>query len=122
MALLVTHAAGSAAAAQEGPVLDDLRLSRGDFQALTRQGFVSAESRRGRRPVYKLRWRRGGKQQVRYLGQDPARAEEVRLELEALQFRRRCARYVIRLMGAARPHLRRAKRLLAAHAAAHGWH
>ena len=51
-----------------------LGLGPADRAALARQGFVAAEWRRrgGRRwgPYFKLRWRRGGVQRVRYLGRE----------------------------------------------------
>ena len=64
-----------------------LRLTEADLQSLSRQGCVSAErpssgSRRG--TVFKLRWRLGRKQRVRYLGRDPGRANAVRIMLKAL--------------------------------------
>jgi hypothetical protein len=78
-----TVTAGIDASDRDG--LAGLRLSPGDRTALARQGFVSTEFREGRRPFYKLRWRRGGRQHTRYLGQEPARAERVRAALDRLQ-------------------------------------
>ena len=51
----------------EFPALAALRLTAGDLEALAVQGFVG-EERRGNRTYYKLRFRRAGKQVVRYVG------------------------------------------------------
>lgn len=51
--------------------------------ALTQQGFV-AEEPRGNRRRYKLRFRRDGRQTVRYVG-SAERAEAVKRELNQLQ-------------------------------------
>ena len=101
-------------------VLAPLRLTAEDYQALARQGFVAREVRPGCRPYYKLRWRCDRRQQTRYLGQDPARAERVRAALESLQRPLRAARQLTRLLGEARLRLRTAKRLLEPQAEASG--
>src|SRR5262249_45844908 len=75
----------------------------------------------GRRPFYKLRWRRGGRQHTRYLGHELARAEQVRAALERLQRPYRVARQLARLMGEARNRLREVKRLLEPRAQAQGF-
>jgi hypothetical protein len=99
-----------------------LRLSPEDIHALARQGFVVAEFRQRRGPYYKLRWRRGVRQCVRYLGSDPDRAQEVRAALEVLQAPHRIGRQIVRLMAEARKHLFHAKRSLRVSAAAQGSH
>jgi hypothetical protein len=113
-----------AGAAGDCNLLAGLGLSEEDYRALARQGFLAAEfRRRGRRrlgPYYKLRWRRGGRQRVRYVGQDPARAERLRAALDDLQRPARLARQLSRLMDEARRHLRRAKEALAPHLAGQG--
>ena len=65
----------------EFPALAALRLRVGDLEELAEQGFV-CEERRGNRTYYKLRFRRAGKQIVRY-GAD--RAAIVEAELAMLQ-------------------------------------
>jgi len=117
----MTGATGSASDADGQDGLAGLRLSPGDLQALARQGFVATEARQGRGPSYKLRWRRGGRQRVRYLGPDPGRAEQVRAALEALQRPHRIARRVAQLLGEARKRLLNVKRLLEPHADACGF-
>ncbi len=83
-----------------------------ELAALCRQGFVS-EERRGKRLYYKLRFRCNGKQRVRYLGRDAARAAEVREELWKLQEPRRTELELARLDRTARRMLREAKATLA---------
>ena len=67
----------------EYPSLASLRLTAADWEELAHQGFVS-EERRGRRKYYKLRFRSGGKQVVRYIG-SADRAATVHRELKILQ-------------------------------------
>lgn len=69
--------------ATDYPALARLRLDDDDWQALARQGFVGHEQRGGRK-YWKLRFRRGGRQQVRYVGGDE-QARQVTEELEQLQ-------------------------------------
>ena len=116
----MTDAQPPAAAREDA--LAGLRLHPADLRALARQGFVSAEFRGGRGPSYKLRWRRNGRRRVRCLGRDAGRAARVRAELERLRRPLRAARLAARLMAEAHKRLRRAKRLLAARAAAQGYH
>ena len=103
-----------------------LALPAEDLEALTRQGFVAAEPRRrGGRPLgpfFKLRWRRSGRQRVRYLGKDPARADAVRAALEGLRRPVRLARQAARLLAEARKRLRQVKQALAPRLAAGGLH
>src|SRR6185295_4287514 len=66
-------------------VLEELGLTRDEVAALKRQGFVSAEPRRKNIQIFKLRFRMSGRQQVRYLGCDPAVAAAVERELRGLQ-------------------------------------
>ena len=79
------------------------------WDALRLQGTVAAERRARGRPVYKLRFRIRGRQIVRYLGTDPALAEEVRQELAQLQRPRRVERQLRRLRQEAATALRQAK-------------
>jgi hypothetical protein len=113
-------AAASTGDARSPGALAGLGLADADLQALARQGFVAAEFRRLRPPYFKLRWRRDGRQRVRYLGQDPARAEQVRAALERLQRPRRNGRLAARLLAEARKRLLDARRLLEPRADADG--
>jgi hypothetical protein len=61
------------------------RIDREDLAALAVQGFVSTEVRPSGQVTYKLRWRRDGRQRVRYLGSDPAVAARVQAAVETLQ-------------------------------------
>ena len=74
----------NAASAGEFPVLAALRLDDRDLQALSRQGFVAHEQRNGR-SHHKLRFRRDGRQRVRYV---PHAAVALEKELHALQQQR----------------------------------
>ena len=67
----------------EFPALASLRLTADELEELANQGFVS-EERRGHRTYYKLRFRCGGKQVVRYIG-SADRAAIVNEELSILQ-------------------------------------
>ena len=68
------------------PALGQLRLDAHDLEALTDQGFITAETR-GQSTRHKLRFRRQGRQVVRYLPQ--ALVENIRAELAKLQAPRR---------------------------------
>ncbi len=95
----------------------ELGLSGEDCQALARQGFLAADYcwKGGRRlgPYYKLRWRRDGRQCVRYVGGDPDRVERISAALENLQRPLHLARCLAQLMKEARRRLRSAKHVLA---------
>ncbi|WP_139228639.1 hypothetical protein [Planctomicrobium piriforme] len=67
----------------EFPAIAALRLTAEDWAGLAEQGFVCAEQR-GRRSYYKLRFRAGGRQIVRYIGSEE-RAAEIKSELSRLQ-------------------------------------
>ncbi len=62
------------------PCLSALRLEASDYELLRRQGFVAIESR-GQRCYFKLRFRRDGRQVVRYIG-DEIQANAVADELK----------------------------------------
>src|SRR5436190_12381293 len=51
---------------QDFPVLASMRLGDEDLRILTQQGFLNREARRGT-GYFKLRFRRGGKQCVKYV-------------------------------------------------------
>ena len=84
----------------ELPALSRLRLSNADYQALARQGFVARETR-GTRTYFKLRFRRAGKQIVRYLGSQAQLSAQVEQELKQLQRERRSQRTLRQLSLAA---------------------
>jgi hypothetical protein len=81
-------------------LLGQLGFRAEEMAALARQGSVSLEIRLRKGvpagPYYKLRWRQQGRQRVKYLGCDPARASAVRAALLQLQASRRQAREVRR--------------------------
>src|SRR6476660_4134095 len=76
----------------EYPELARLRLATGDLDELRKQGFLSME-RRGNLTIDKLRFRRGGRQVVRSIG-DAAKAAAIKTELDRLQSRRQICREV----------------------------
>jgi len=85
------------------------RLGPAAMAALATQGFVSAELRPSGGVTYKLRWREGGRQIVRYLGSDPGMAGCVRAGLAALQAPRHHQRELARLLAEAAAGLARAR-------------
>lgn len=94
------------------PGLARLRLNAGYLAALARQGFVSKERRSGGRTIFKLRLRHGGRQIVRYIGQDAAVAEQIRRELREMQVAAQRKRELRRLAAAGRELLRSTKERL----------
>ena len=118
----MTGATGSAPDADDQNGLAGLRLSPGDLQALARQGFVATEPRQGRGPSYKLRWRRGGRQRVRYVGRDPVRVGQIRAALENLRHAHWVARRLAQLLAEAHRGIRNAKKLLQLRAEECGGH
>jgi hypothetical protein len=102
--------------------LADLRLTSEDLAALTRQGFVAEELRGQRGPLFKLRFRRQGKQRVRYVGQDPDSARQIQQELANLQAGRRQEQELARLNAKARRLLRETKASLTETVEASGHH
>jgi hypothetical protein len=99
-----------------------LDVEPADVVLLAQQGFVSREYRRGGVLVYKLRWRRGHRQIVRFLGRDANRAAAVQAWLDDLQRPGRLARQATKLLRDARRELRQAKDLLIPRASADGSH
>jgi hypothetical protein len=91
------------------PILAGLRLSEEHCQSLRRGGFVAEERRGSGVRVFKLRFRCGSRQYVRYLGTKPETAEEVRRELDQLQEDVRGDRDLRRWARAARHAVRKAK-------------
>ncbi len=99
----------AAGASVTGPELGRLRLGAEELAALARQGFVCGEGRGPGLARYKLRFRCAGRQRVKYLGSDPARAGRVRQELGALQALSRLDRRLARGTRAANRALRAVK-------------
>jgi len=102
----------------EFPLLASLRISADDLRELARQGFV-CEEKRGNREYYKLRFRSGGRQVVRYLG-NAERAASVEHELSKLQNEAREMRALKAKVKIANKMLREAKIALKPVLAAHG--
>lgn len=94
-----------------GGILAELSLSAEQLAALRRQGFVARE-RRGRQVRFKLRFRCGGVQCVRYIGSDPNRTQRLRDELARWQRGQRSRVELSRLIRDAHRMLHSAKRLL----------
>jgi hypothetical protein len=104
------------------PHIDTLDLTAEEMTALRRQGFVSQERRHGRM-FFKLRFRMPtGKQCVRYLGTDPAVAEEVQQELFEMQMVRRMNRELAKLVRKAGQKLQSSKETLGPALAKAGYH
>jgi hypothetical protein len=102
------------------PALASLQLTSADLVTLASQGFVASE-RRGERRYHKLRFRRGRRQVVKYLG-GPERACAVQAELDRLQAAWRRRRKLGALSRQAREMLREAKRQLEPSLAEQGYH
>jgi hypothetical protein len=101
----------SAAGADYQTGLAQLRLNQEDLEVLARQGFISCERPgNGRPPRYKLRFRREGKQVVRYISSDTGQVERIRGELATLQRPHQVEQRLSVLTRQARRVLRQAKR------------
>jgi hypothetical protein len=87
-----------------------LRLNEEDLMVLSGQGFVCKEAR-GSLEFYKLRFRRGHQQVVRYIA-DAERAGAIRRELARLQADRKLRRELKVLTKSAKRTLREAKNKL----------
>ena len=100
-----------------GELLTDLKLDKNELHGLLAQGFVSEEFRdyKGRKlgPYFKLRFRVGHQQRVRYLGKNRERAEQIGKALESFRRSKVIAREVATLAALARKHLRNAKKEMA---------
>lgn len=99
-----------------------LRLSPEEIAAVARTGFVARERRGPACVVYKLRFRIGARQCVRYLGVDTEWVAAVREALRELQRARDALRNLRRLAIQARAFLRELKPRLAANAEHEGYH
>lgn len=102
------------------PALRSLNLNDGDLVELSRQGFLTND-RQGRHTYVKLRFRRNGRQVVRYVGRSD-KACAVRAELARLQHDRLLQRRLAALERRARYALASAKRLAAPYLEARGFH
>ena len=109
--LLNSEPALDAARLARFPALARLGLTEGDLDVLACQGGLSPERRQGQ-TYYKLRFRRDGRQIVRYVG-DSEKAALVAVDLNALQTAHRCQRELEKLARAARQLQRDAKTKLA---------
>jgi hypothetical protein len=94
------------------PALGSLGLREEDFAALAKQGSLRAESSSSGRQYWKLRFRFGGKQQVRYVGNNAEFVDRVRQELMRLQAKERACRRLQSLIREAKRRLRRTKQQL----------
>ncbi len=102
------------------PALARLELSNEDYAGLARQGFVSKEQRGAGRPIYKLRFRRGSEQIVRYLGVGLVFVSQVQTELGALQQGQQLDRLLAQRTRAAGVMLRESKATTGARAGGSG--
>jgi hypothetical protein len=94
------------------PALASMGLNKEHLAALAKQGNLRAESTgRGNR-YYKLRFRIGSQQQVRYVGNDRAFVDQVERELICLQKGTKTRRRVRRLTRTAKSRLRETRRCL----------
>lgn len=91
------------------PALASLGLSKEHLMALAKQGNVRAENAPQGKCYYKLRFRMGLRQHVRYVGNNPEFVEQVRRELTWLQAGTKSCRHLRRLMREANECLRRTK-------------
>ena len=98
--------------ARSFPALASLGLSREHIEALALQGKLRAEDSSQGKYYYKLRFRVGSRQLVRYVGNNPQFIDQVQRELTRLQTRARSCRYLHRLIREANKCLRRTKHQL----------
>jgi len=101
------------------PALAALRLDDSDLEELGRQGFVCRE-KRGDRVYHKLRFRRDGRQVVRYVG-SAERAAAVERELSDLQAETTAVRELNTVVKLANKMLRDSKTELEPLLASHGY-
>jgi hypothetical protein len=94
------------------PALASLGLGGEHLAALARQGSLHAEDSSRGEPCYKLRFRMGSKQHVRYVGSSPGFVAQVQRELTRLQADTRSAQQLRRLIREANECLRRTKHQL----------
>jgi len=80
------------------PAIASLGLGQEHLAVLARQGSLQAEYSRVGKLYHKLRFRVGAKQQVRYVGNNPAFVAQVRGELTRLQAKEKSRRHLQRLI------------------------
>ena len=102
------------------PTLASLRVDTEDIASLAMQGSIAKE-RRGDRTYFKLRFRRHGRQQVRYIG-DAARAQAVQTELDSLQRDLKLRRRIAMLPRSVTVALRSARKKLQPFAESRGYY
>ena len=100
------------------PALARLGLTESDLDELEHQGFL-AQERRNDRTYFKLRFRRAGRQVVRYV-RGIEEAALVADELLEVQTARRLGRELSRLDRSVRQNLRKSKTILEPHLLPHG--
>lgn len=88
----------------KSPALASLGFTEDDVELLRKQGHVCVEHRPGRRPIHRVRFRRGTRQVTRYVGVDAVLAQQVREEIAALQASRTADRQLRRLVRSTHPH------------------
>jgi len=91
------------------PALASLALSKEHLAVLVKQGNLRAEGSSQSKLYYKLRFRMGPKQHVRYVGNNPVFVDQVRRELIRLQAHTKACRDLRRLIREANECLRRTK-------------
>lgn len=101
------------------PLLSRLALSDEELDALLRQGFVSREWRGGK-TIFRLRYRVGGRQRVRYVS--PRDAAALEIELATLQRRVQARRRLAAVAVLARDMLRQRRSMLSPRIELRGYH
>jgi hypothetical protein len=94
------------------PALASLALGPAHLAALARQGSLHATGSNRSKRYYKLRFRLGSKQQVRYVGKSPEFVAQIQRELMQLQADTRSAQQLKRLIREANACLRKTKHQL----------
>jgi hypothetical protein len=107
---MITNILNSARRPGDFPILSRIVRREEEFVALARQGFIRAEKRR-KKTIWRLRYRFGGRQRVRYVS--PRDVEALEAELSELQSRIRARRRLTRLSEQARQALRHRRSTIA---------
>lgn len=102
--------------------ISGLGLSDGEIEALRRQGFVRADTRRSGARYWKLRFRFHDRVVVRYIGKDDATANRIKEDLAELQRQHVTERKMCRLIRQARAVLREGRQVVAPIVARYGFH
>ena len=93
------------------PALNALGLSAEQFAALAWSGALCAEDRGREKTYYRLRFRMGAEQHVRYVGNNQGLVDQVQRELMQLQAKRDSRREMCRSAQKARVKARDTKHL-----------